>query len=180
MTNVAEAQPLKKFKFIWDERVTNGEGDFLYFDKKEQIIESINMDEAEKIWKAENEDSDNNGLEDCYEVIEHPLLEKQLMVQMPDGLTYGIPVEVIARDRAEYYAINKFDGIDRFGGDVGLSLSSDTLPLFISDENQIFEWAKTKMKWTDVKKEARVYQKKVNVTAEECQNIWATGDHKLV
>lgn len=52
-------------------------------------------------------------------------MHKLMTVEMPDGSKWGVPVEMIARSRAAYYA-NEFDG------DVERSLAEDTLPLFES------------------------------------------------
>ena len=58
-------------------------------------------------------------------------------------VTYAVPVGVIARDRAKYYASRDF------GGDIERSLSEDTMPLF-QNVNEIHEWASNNMCWSDV------------------------------
>lgn len=69
---------------------------------------------------------------------------KMLLIEMPDRSTWGVPVEIIARHRATYYA-------DRFGGDVERSLTEDTLPLFESSDFEIRDWAAGNLDWADVK-----------------------------
>ena len=68
---------------------------------------------------------------------------KMLVLQMPDGSEWGVPVEVIARNRAEHYK-------SEFGDDVERSLAEDTMPLF-EDDYEIEEWASNNMNWQDVK-----------------------------
>lgn len=67
---------------------------------------------------------------------------KALVVTMPDGSEWAVPVEVIARRRAEYYA-------DEYDGDVQRSLDEDTLPLFESSPSEVADWAANEMNWED-------------------------------
>lgn len=60
----------------------------------------------------------------------------------PNGYTYQVPTEIIARHRAENYK-------DEFGGDVERSLSEDTKPLF-EDAYQVADWAKNNMSWAEL------------------------------
>lgn len=70
---------------------------------------------------------------------------------MPDGSKWGVPVEVIARNRAAYYA-------HEFDGDVERSLKEDTLPLFESDDYDVEDWASNNMNWSDVAQHAKKIQ----------------------
>jgi len=72
---------------------------------------------------------------------------KVLLVEMPDG-TWQIPVAVIARHRAAYYATD-------FDGDVARSLAEDTEPLFAADSYEVEDWATNNMDWVDVAPHAR-------------------------
>jgi hypothetical protein len=51
-------------------------------------------------------------------------LPKYLTIKQSDGSVWGVPVEMIARNRAEFYA-------SEFDGDVEQSLQEDTLPLAV-------------------------------------------------
>jgi hypothetical protein len=69
---------------------------------------------------------------------------KTLRVTFPaDGSVWDVPVEVIARDRAEHYACD-------FGGDVERSLAEDTMPLFVQSPGQIIDWASNQTNWEDL------------------------------
>jgi hypothetical protein len=68
---------------------------------------------------------------------------KTLQVSFSDGSLWDIPVEVIARDWAAWYAKD-------YGGDVERSLREDTLPLFEEDAFEILDWATNEMNWSDV------------------------------
>jgi len=68
---------------------------------------------------------------------------RNLRVTMPDGSRWDVPIEVIARSRAENYA-------REFGGDVERSLAEDTLPLFAEHPYEIIDWATGNMNWSDV------------------------------
>jgi hypothetical protein len=69
-------------------------------------------------------------------------MRELMTVEMPDGSKWGVPVAMIARNRAENYA-------DEFDGNVELSMLEDTLPLFESDPYEIQDWAVNNMNWSD-------------------------------
>lgn len=69
-------------------------------------------------------------------------MHKYMTVEMPDGSVWGVPVEMIAIDRARHYA-------KEFGGDVERSMADDTVPLFDADEYEIKDWAANNMDWSD-------------------------------
>lgn len=69
-------------------------------------------------------------------------MKKLMTVKMNDGSTWGVPVSMIALDRAKHYA-------SEFGGDVERSLHEDTFPLFEKDDYAIEDWASNNMNWSD-------------------------------
>ncbi|MBF0109317.1 MAG: hypothetical protein HQL76_09085 [Magnetococcales bacterium] len=75
-------------------------------------------------------------------------MKKTLTVTMPDRSLWSIPVEIIARHRAEHFAMRLFDG------DVERSLKEDTLPLFQQNSYAIERWSEDMMDWDDVKEHA--------------------------
>lgn len=144
---------MKTFKMVWEERVCDGWGDTLYFEKKSQIIEAKDEDEACDKWDAEHDWNENiNGLDDCFEIIEHELFEKRYSIDMPDGIRYVIPIEYIARLHAETVSIHS---------DISDNLRNVTIPLFESDENEIFKFVKS-LKWKDLSRHATAYKKKID------------------
>lgn len=164
---------MKRFKLTWDERVLDEEGDFLHFQQKSQVIEAENEDAACAQWEKENQHNDNQtGLDNCVEIVEHELFSKHLVVSMPDGFDYAVPVEVIARHRAEYYAHKDYNG------DITKSLVEDTLPLFQADRDEIREWASNNMNWTDVEDSAKLLKKRVEKV--DYQDAWVNGEWKIL
>lgn len=162
----------KKFRLTWDERITDHDDEFLHMEEKCQIIEAENADAACKLWEEENKNNEyQNGLDDCVEIVEHPLFAKRLIVDMPDGCTYGVPIEVIARNRAEYYAGKEFND------DVTKSLTEDTLPLFEADEFSVRDWASNNMNWSDVNHTAVLIKK--NASKDDFQDAWVNGKHRI-
>lgn len=77
------------------------------------------------------------------------ILARIYTIEMSDGSIWGVPVWVIAKHRAEYFA-------KEYNGDVVKSLDLDTVPLFDSDDGltEIREWACSEMVWDDVKEHA--------------------------
>lgn len=72
-----------------------------------------------------------------------PLAGKRIRATLPDGSAYDFPVTVIARDRALAYK-------DEFDNDLVKSLTEDTIPLFLSDDFQIEDWAKNNIIYGEV------------------------------
>lgn len=99
-----------------------------------------------------------------------PMKKKYLSITMPDGSKWGVPVDMIARSRAEHYA-------SEFDGDVDKSLAEDTGPLFESDAYEIEDWAANNMNWSDFDG----HQIKLeNAPLQDFRDGWANGDKELV
>lgn len=99
---------------------------------------------------------------------------KVLTVKMPDGSVWGVPVDVIARNRAAYYADKEFDG------DIEMSLSEDTWPLFNSrgGDSDAIDWATNNMNWSDVNGAAFLVN--TQVEPPDYQEGWMNGEHEIV
>lgn len=98
-------------------------------------------------------------------------MKQNLHVSMPDGSRWSVPVEIIARDRAAYYAPREFDG------DIERSLTEDTIPLFESDDYEIKDWAANNMNWKDVKAHAVCVKAP---SPPDFQEGWINGDKEVV
>jgi len=94
---------------------------------------------------------------------------------MPDGCKYDVPVEIIARNRAKYYA----DYAVEFGSNIKKSLENDTIPLFNDDPFEIKDWASNNMNWKDVEKFAKKVPGKVDVEIDY-QEGWCNGDQEVL
>lgn len=96
-----------------------------------------------------------------------------IRITMPDGSKYDVPVEIIARNRAKYYADKEFDG------DIERSLAEDTIPLFQSDDYEIHDWAANNMNWSDVKDHATLAS--LPEDGEEAhQEGWINGEYEVI
>jgi hypothetical protein len=96
--------------------------------------------------------------------------EKCMQMELSDGSKWNVPVSIIARSRATYYAQREY------GGDVELSLADDTLPLFKDDAYAIEDWAVNNMNWSDVKHAA--YQ--VAEGSIDMQDEWCNCEKTIV
>lgn len=103
---------------------------------------------------------------------EKNIMSKKLTVTMSDYSVWEIPIEVIAKSRAEFYAKCEFDG------DVEKSLKEDTLPAFEADAYKIIEWAEGNMNWEDVKEYA-IKVKDPNIE-EVYKEDWMNGPKEIV
>jgi len=93
-------------------------------------------------------------------------MHKYMTIQLPDGSKWGVPVEMIARNRASHYAKD-------FGGDVERSLAEDTIPLFESDDYAIEDWALNNMDWNDFDGHQ---VKLVDAPTPDFQEAWMNGE----
>lgn len=92
-------------------------------------------------------------------------MKKILTVEMPDHSLWAIPVDFIAKNRAEYFK-------HEFDNNIEQSLNKDTLPSFENDESEIIDWAANNMDWADVEKHAFKLCKAARVNYEQG---WQTG-----
>lgn len=93
-------------------------------------------------------------------------IPKYLTVEMKDGSIWGVPVEMIARNRAEHYA-------SEFDGDIERSLAEDTLPLFGEAHYEIYDWAVNNMNWSDFEGHQVKLQ---DSPPPDFQEAWLSGD----
>lgn len=92
-------------------------------------------------------------------------MHKYMTVEMPDGSVWGVPVEMIARNRAACYA-------SEFGGNNERSLAEDTVPLFEFDDYEISDWAVNNMDWDDF---AGHQVKLSDAPPPDFQDAWMSG-----
>lgn len=96
------------------------------------------------------------------------VIGKELHITMPDNSVWAVPVQLIATNRADYYA-------PEFGGDIHRSLVEDTLPLFRSSDYEIEDWASNNMNWSDVQHAARC----VTPGNVDYDDGWANGEKSV-
>lgn len=94
---------------------------------------------------------------------------KALLIEMPDGSTWAVPVDVIARNRAENYA-------DDYGDDIERSLAEDTVPLFENHPDEVSDWAANNMDWIEV---ADVAWRHEEAPAMDFQEGWVNGEKRV-
>lgn len=128
-----------------------------------EIIEAVDEDSAELAIFAMYHDS--VIVDEICDYFDTPLNDKRIVVDMPDGLTYAIPVMVVAEHKAMKMA--------RYADDLLFyDAMLQVLSEFENDEWAIKHWATGEMYWRDVKKHAVIFKKKVEV---DYQLHWANG-----
>ncbi|HHG5598177.1 TPA: hypothetical protein ACPWOC_000061 [Pseudomonas aeruginosa] len=98
------------------------------------------------------------------------ILDKYLVISMPDSSKWAVPVRVIAEHRAKQFA-------DEFDGDVERSLSEDTEPYFADDDYNIEDWAANNMNWVEVESRARRIPELSG--SVDYQEGWVNGDKEV-
>jgi hypothetical protein len=97
-------------------------------------------------------------------------MKRLMTITMSDGSKWGVPVDMIARNRATHYA-------NEYGGDVERSLAEDTIPHFDDDHWNIVDWAGNNMNWSDFDG----HQVKVaDATEPDFQEAWMWGEKGFV
>jgi len=99
---------------------------------------------------------------------------KQLRVTFSDGVSYHIPVDVIARSRASYYA--EKDTKMKCGEEYD-KVFKEEFDFTMSDNSEIIDWAFNNMNWSNVKSCATVTtpdNKRVNYDKE-----WTNVEHRI-
>lgn len=133
-----------------------GEGDLMEgpFDTPQEAITDAELDDEIHEIRVEfyqpNLNDSQQPKEEKQPMSTSEILDKTYRIKMPDGSVWGVPVRVIAHNRAKYYAKNHPD----MGGDFEKSLNEDTIPLFESDHSEIEDWAKNNMYWSEAVEEA--------------------------
>jgi len=103
---------------------------------------------------------------------------KYLQITMPNGERWGVPISVIARDRANYYADKdtERDGLSKEQRD---KRYEDEYRYTLEDELEIYDWAPNNMNWIDVKEHA-IEIGAERLTERGYQEGWINGDKTII
>jgi hypothetical protein len=96
-------------------------------------------------------------------------LAKYLVIEMPDGSEWEVPVQPIVQDRAKYYA--ELDS--RKNGTPYLERYNEELEFSLNDDAEAIDWAKNNMNWSDVQSLAVKVKEPPPV---DFQEGWCNGD----
>lgn len=91
-------------------------------------------------------------------------------VKQKDGSVWGVPVMMIALDRAKHYA-------SEFGGDIDRSLREDTIPQFEGEANEqgsyeLQDWAVGNMNWDDFDGHQVKLESPKPLSKQDFQDAW--------
>lgn len=92
-------------------------------------------------------------------------MQKQIEVTMPDGSVWGVPAELVAQDRADYYG-------DKEGDESRKVEYTNTL----ADHHEMIDWAANNMNWNDVAHAAIL----VRPGKVDYQEGWVNGPKRVV
>ena len=99
-------------------------------------------------------------------------MKKIIRIEMPDGSLWDVPAEIVAHNRAKYYA-DKDTG--ETCGEKHTKAYLHELEYTLRDDDELTDWAANNMNWEDVQASATMYQ------AGSCdyQEGWVNG-HKTI
>lgn len=90
-----------------------------------------------------------------------------IKVKMPDGF-WVVPVDIIADNRAKYFAERDSD-----------TTYEEEFNYTMSSHDEISDWAKDNMNWSDVQKFARKLDSKI-LTKDDFEESWMNNDFEFV
>lgn len=90
--------------------------------------------------------------------------ERLMLIQMPDGSTWSVPVAAVVHNRLDYYR------------GIGKAEKCDENP----DDYEIHDWAAGNMDWDDVKAVAKKVADRPTLTPREFQEGWMNGIKRIV
>lgn len=91
-----------------------------------------------------------------------------LKFHMPDGTTWGVPLLVVARNRAKHYAFE-------FDGDEERSLMEDSIPLFEAEPFEAKDWAANNMNWEDFTGAQKLHDGRTRLP----QEMWSDAELEI-
>lgn len=97
-------------------------------------------------------------------------MAKYLVVQMPDGSEWEVPVQLIAEDRAVRRAQRDLER----DGTPYQETYDEELDYGLSDTDELHDWAKNNMRWSDVQETAVRIKEAPPVDYDEG---WCNGDN---
>jgi len=90
---------------------------------------------------------------------------------MPDGSKWDVPAVVVAERRATYYADKETDPVK------SMTVFQEERESALHNADELVDWAKNNMNWTDVKKHATMYGSSKEV---DYQEGWCNGEMEAV
>jgi len=98
---------------------------------------------------------------------------KYLIVEFSDRKRYAIPIELIAKHRAKYYAKKDSErGLGRY--DI---IYAEELAYAMDDDYELIDWASNNMNWKDVKDRAALLETKIEPT--DYDKEWANAKMEI-
>lgn len=164
---------MKEYNFYWDENIKDEDGNLMFINLRSTTISAENPDAALKKWDAQYNTDELNPVdpEDIFCVVKHELFKSGIVSIMPNGYTYCIPVETIARNRSKQMTSGDPD-------EIAEHMLSDTIPLFLTDKKQIINWAK-QIPWLDIENNRHVIKKPQKVSMNDLQAFWINNEVKI-
>jgi hypothetical protein len=92
-------------------------------------------------------------------------MTKQIQVTMPDGSVWGVPAELVAQHRADYY-----------GNKEGEESRKVEYDFTLSNNEELLDWAENNMNWSDVSHAAVL----VKQEPPDYQEGWINGKRRVV
>lgn len=110
-------------------------------------------------------------------------MKKYLRVTMPDGSKWDVPAQIIADQRARYYAkhdtVSDIDPAGQKPGDEPYdSIYAVELDYAMKSDYELKDWAANNMQWLDVSQHATMVECDRNVA--DINDGWVNGNKEIV
>jgi hypothetical protein len=98
--------------------------------------------------------------------------DKELIITFSDGSRWAIPAEIIAKQRAAWYALHDIGGTITPENEAEYErIEQEEIEHALRDDYEITDWASNNMNWSDVEKHAaRISEPKPADYASEYSN----------
>lgn len=107
--------------------------------------------------------------------MDKPFSGAYLHVTMEDGSIWAVSADIIAVNRARYFAEQEA----KSGGDYGDALNRE-FDYTIADDYELMDWAANNMNWSDVASHAVQVYTPPRLSDEQFQQGWVSGEQKVV
>lgn len=101
-------------------------------------------------------------------------MSKMIRVTMPDGSKWDVRAELVASNRAKYYAEQESSQEDR------IRVFAEEYEYTLDDRSELLDWAANNMNWSDVSSEAVFVSEPPKLSAEDFQEGWINGDKEVI
>lgn len=102
-------------------------------------------------------------------------MNKYLRVEMPDGVMYDIPAEIIAEHRAHFFESSSAEKLTYHASSIQPRLHRAEKEFALENDEVLIEWASERMEWKDLVNFAKKVEQEKNYDKD-----WKAAPKKVI